>query len=331
MAPEISVIIPAYNAAEFLRATVESVLLQSFTAFELIIANDGSTDDTLQVANSISDPRIKVHSHANIGQSATINRGVELSRGRFIKLLDADDWLNPQHLELQRQCLAGDDVIASAQWFYFHRSPSDATPRPEATDRDYSSGMEWFEDAFRKDEGMVGGWRWMVPRQLWDRTGGYDSRLTILNDVEFATRLLQQGSAVKFSKGAVYGYRCGHSSSMSNDFGRRTLESAIEACRLSVSNLQQNGHENFVPLFADRLQEWKFRCFPYHPDLTAKAQSLIDDWGGSKVQIRGGRFLRLLEPWVGWKGVRRLQCLASQFGWRRIQALKQIRRLREFN
>lgn len=93
----LSVVMPAYNAANFITQTIESVLNQTFTDFELLIIDDGSTDNTLEIAEQYAqrDRRIQVLSHVNQGVSATRNRGVKIAKGKLIAFLDADDiWLN---------------------------------------------------------------------------------------------------------------------------------------------------------------------------------------------------------------------------------------------
>ena len=94
--PIVSIVMPAYNAAQFLHQAIQSVLHQTFTNFELLILDDGSTDRSLQVANQVAsgDRRIHSFSHPNRGVSATRNRGIKLARGSLIAFLDADDiWL----------------------------------------------------------------------------------------------------------------------------------------------------------------------------------------------------------------------------------------------
>ena len=97
----ISVIIPAYNAQSTIQETIESVLEQTFTDFELIVVNDGSQDSTLEIISSIQDSRIKVFSYDNAGASAGRNRGFAQSQGKFIAFLDADDLWTKDKLESQ--------------------------------------------------------------------------------------------------------------------------------------------------------------------------------------------------------------------------------------
>jgi glycosyltransferase involved in cell wall biosynthesis len=82
--PVISVIIPVYNGEKTIEETVRSVLNQPFQDFEIIIINDGSKDDTLEVVSQISDSRVQVHSYANSGQGASRNRGLSQATGQYI-------------------------------------------------------------------------------------------------------------------------------------------------------------------------------------------------------------------------------------------------------
>lgn len=91
---KISVIIPTYNRAKLVRRAVYSVLNQTYKNLELIVVDDGSTDDTLSFLRSIDDSRLKVISQPNMGVSAARNRGIYESSGRLIALLDSDDeWM----------------------------------------------------------------------------------------------------------------------------------------------------------------------------------------------------------------------------------------------
>jgi len=97
--PFFSVIIPAYNRADFLKKAADSVLSQTFNDFELIIVDDGSEDGTKKLVNSLPDQRIKYIYQDNSGVSAARNRGIKEAEGEFIAFLDSDDWWLPGKLE----------------------------------------------------------------------------------------------------------------------------------------------------------------------------------------------------------------------------------------
>ncbi|MEH2254094.1 glycosyltransferase [Nostoc sp.] len=103
--PKISVIIPAYNSEKTIKYTIESVINQSFTDFELIVINDGSQDSTLEVITQIQDSRIKVFSYANAGGNVSRNRGLYRAVGKFVSFLDADDLWTPDKLQSQLKAL----------------------------------------------------------------------------------------------------------------------------------------------------------------------------------------------------------------------------------
>ena len=90
----ISVIIPLYNKEHYIKETIESVLAQTYTDFELIIVNDGSTDNSVNIVSMIEDPRIIIVNQKNAGVSSARNHGLQIAKGEYIAFLDADDtWL----------------------------------------------------------------------------------------------------------------------------------------------------------------------------------------------------------------------------------------------
>ncbi len=98
--PRVSVIIPTYNRSAYLKQAVESVLAQTYTDYEIIVVDDGSTDDTPQVMRTFGD-LLRYVCIAHSGRSAARNRGIRLARGEFISFLDSDDIFLPRKLELQ--------------------------------------------------------------------------------------------------------------------------------------------------------------------------------------------------------------------------------------
>ncbi|NER48248.1 MAG: glycosyltransferase family 2 protein [Symploca sp. SIO1A3] len=112
--PTISVIIPAYNAQKTIQETINSVLNQTFSDFELIVINDGSQDSTLEIVSSISDRRMRVYSYPNAGPQKSRNRGIAQATGEYVSFLDADDLWRADKLEAQLQALQGNSQAAVA-------------------------------------------------------------------------------------------------------------------------------------------------------------------------------------------------------------------------
>lgn len=114
--PLVSVIIPAYNSAHYLTGAVDSILAQTFTDFEILVIDDGSTDDTGQVMARYGAP-VRYIRQPNSGVAAARNRGIAESQGRYVAFLDADDTWMPQKLERQVRALeagGGSGVCYSA-------------------------------------------------------------------------------------------------------------------------------------------------------------------------------------------------------------------------
>jgi glycosyltransferase involved in cell wall biosynthesis len=109
----VTVLMPVYNAERFLKQAVHSVLSQTFTDFELLIINDGSTDTSVSIIQSFDDPRIRlVHNERNIGVIGTLNKGLALANGKYIARMDADDYCLPVRLEKQVRYLGRNPEVA---------------------------------------------------------------------------------------------------------------------------------------------------------------------------------------------------------------------------
>lgn len=110
-APAVSVIVPAYNAAPYIAATIDSVRRQTFSDFELVIVDDGSTDETAAIVEAIAaeEPRLHFIRQKNTGNPAARNAGFAAARGLFIAPLDADDLWFPDKLEQQMAAFAAGD------------------------------------------------------------------------------------------------------------------------------------------------------------------------------------------------------------------------------
>lgn len=111
--PLVSVLMPVYNGEKYLAEAVESILSQTFADFEFLIINDASRDRTVEIIESYGDPRIRlVHNETNLKLIATLNKGIELARGKYIARMDADDISLPNRLERQIKFLEANPSIA---------------------------------------------------------------------------------------------------------------------------------------------------------------------------------------------------------------------------
>ena len=124
--PKITVLMPVYNVALYVRAAIESILNQSYTDFELLIINDGSTDTTRDEVLKIQDSRIRfIENEKNIGLANTLNKGIELAKGEYIARMDGDDISVLNRLEKQLRILEDNpeiDICGTAYEFFGSRN-----------------------------------------------------------------------------------------------------------------------------------------------------------------------------------------------------------------
>ena len=183
--PRVSVIIPAYNASRTVGTAVDSVLRQTFTECELIVVDDGSTDDTAGAVLSREDRRIRCVTTANGGVARARNHGLELARGEFVAFLDADDVWRPEKLKRQLETMDADSSIGLC--FTSVAVVDDALRRITETkaesEADYCAAL--------LTKGNIAGScsSVMVRRALIDSAGRFDSRLSQCADWDMWLRL----------------------------------------------------------------------------------------------------------------------------------------------
>jgi glycosyltransferase involved in cell wall biosynthesis len=183
--PLVSVIIPAYNAMKYLPQTLGTVLNQTFTDFEVLIINDGSSDNIITWGNSITDSRIKLISQTNQGVSVARNTGITQAQGEYIAFLDADDMWRPTKLEKQVQYLNNYPSVGLVyNWTEF----TDEQGKPTGVKViSHMEGNVW-EEMLINDK-ISNGSSTMIRRICFDKAGLFDSNLTILEDRDMWLRI----------------------------------------------------------------------------------------------------------------------------------------------
>jgi glycosyltransferase involved in cell wall biosynthesis len=209
--PLISVIIPAYNAEKTIERTIESVLNQTFSDFELIIVDDGSQDSTLKMISSISDPRIKVFSSPHSGANPARNCGFSHSAGEFIAFLDADDLWTSDKLEAQLKALQTNPKAAVAYSWTDLIDESDQFLRPgNHTTENGNVYAKLLLTCF-----VVSGSNPLIRRQAFIKVGGFDESLTASQDFDLYLRLAAHYDYVAVPSPQVL-YRISHNSMSTN-------------------------------------------------------------------------------------------------------------------
>jgi glycosyltransferase involved in cell wall biosynthesis len=237
--PRISAIIPVYNGEKTIRETIESVLNQTFSDFEVIVIDDGSTDSTLEIISSLKDSRIKVFTYPNSGQPESRNRGLSHASGEYISFLDADDLWTPDKLEAQYKALQDNPKAAVAySW----------------TDSIDASGKFFRRGGYRTENGDVytklllndfieSGSNPLILKQALIEVGGCDKSLTNAHDWDMWLRLAARYHFVVVPKVQIL-YRVSYNSMSFNVLGQersslQVIEQAYAQAPESVQHLKR--------------------------------------------------------------------------------------------
>ena len=206
VAPLVSVVIATYNRARLLPETVDSVLAQSFQDFELIVVDDGSTDDTRDALASYKD-RIQYIYQENRGPSAARNLGVRHSKAKWISFQDSDDLCLPQHLQtLYGYVQAHPDcgmVFANGDYLGGPEHNRDAII-PRVKSRGLAEKGVRLHDLFNKS--IVRLQAALISRRVYDEIGGHDESLRICMDLDLSFRLATH-CTVAYIDESVFLYR----------------------------------------------------------------------------------------------------------------------------
>lgn len=165
----VSVIIPSYNYGRFLRQAIQSVLDQTIKPHEVIVVDDGSTDDSKEIARSFGDSIIAIEQN-NAGVAAARNKGSEIATGDLLAFLDSDDYWHPEKLEKQLQKFSSDPEIG------FVHCGSTYVDENGVFIKDYVVGEEgWVADELLKFEPVVVANTLVIKRELFTKVGGFDT------------------------------------------------------------------------------------------------------------------------------------------------------------
>lgn len=301
----VSILIPAYNAEKWVKDTIASAVNQTWPDKEVIIIDDGSTDNTLWVAQQFKSKSIQVVTQENRGASAARNRAFAFAQGDYIQWLDADDLLAPDKIEQQmkRSNQGGNSqTLLSSAWGRFYFQPARARFAPNSLWQDLMP-VEWILTRFR---GQLATWMqpaaWLVSRKLIEKAGPWNERLSLDDDGEYSCRLVAASEAVTFVPSAKSYYRIGNLSSLSQPTSDKAITSYFLAMFLCIKHLRslddsQGARDACIEFLQNRIAMF----YPEETDLVEKAKRLALDLGGSLVPPRENWKFKFVRKLFGWK------------------------------
>lgn len=315
--PLVSVLIPAYNAQEWIAATIRSAMTQTWPNKEIIVVDDGSSDQTASVARQFEPEGVRVVTKPNEGAAATRNQAFELSNGDYIQWLDADDLLSPDKIERQLAspgALGDKRLLLSCPWGYFSYRPEAANFEANSLFDDLSP-IEWLIRKMGENLHMQTA-TWLTSRELTKAAGPWDTRMLSDDDGEYFCRVLLCSSGVRFVREARVYYRSVASSRLSFiGNSDRKMDAMLLSMKLHIRNLmslEDSPRTRNVSL--NYIRTWAPAFSPARGDILAELQSMARSLGGELGKPKLRQKFAWMEPIIG-----------RQLAWRAQLALPHIK------
>lgn len=215
----VSIIVPVFNGEKYIEECITSISLQRYPCIEIIIVNDGSTDNTAEILNRVTDNRVKIFTIPNQGVSAARNKGLENATGTFITFIDADDTIAPNHIEglvhniVEKEC----DLAISSYTTHVFRSI------PENNGIRILSSNDNVIEMFKKSSFQGFTWNRLFKREIIESNSlHFDRNISMLEDMLFNLEYLMRIKKIVFVDVATYYYRPNNDSAMlARSFGNK--------------------------------------------------------------------------------------------------------------
>lgn len=313
MSPLVSILIPCHNAAAWLAATLDAALAQTWPHREIIVVDDGSTDNSAAVARSYQSRGVTLITQTNRGASAARNAALAAARGEYVQFLDADDLLAPDKIARQMSALAAQPVgtIAAGSWGVFTDDPATAVFNPEPVWSDHAP-VDWLVRSW-SGGGMFPPIVWLTPRTVLTAAGPWNESLSLDDDGEYFARVLLRAAHVRFVPEARSYYRVHPGPRLSASRGERAARSSFTSCALKEQHLL--AVEN-SPRTRDALgRTWQRFAWEQMVDAPAMALEAVARARALSPELPppdGPRSYRLAARLLGWPRARRWHLAAQK-------------------
>lgn len=312
----VSVLMPCFNAASYVSAAIQSVLAQTWTDLELIVVDDGSTDDSAEIAATFAPRGVRLLRQRNASAAAARNAALAASGGSHVLFLDADDLIAPTHLSSLLAALehAPEEAVAVSAWSPFRKTPGEQRkyePLPSGS----IDPVSWLVGDWRNAQPMTQSGMFLLPRSLLERVGGWDERLSLIDDFEFFARVLTICDGLRAAPDACLYYRRAVPDSLSGQKSRAALESALLSLELGTGHLLRAEDSARTRLASANLfRNFDYEHYPDHPDLRARARARAEALGGGDLEPIGSPNFHRARRLVGWRAARLLEKAARRLG-----------------
>lgn len=301
--PLVSIIIPVYNSERYVKETLLSCLNQTYLNLEIIVVDDGSTDNSEKIIKKIKDKRISYYKRAHSNQCKIRNYGISRAKGQLYQFLDSDDLLHSEKIEQQVNSyqIHGDDFIYSGDMFLIFGRKKTFDKRASIFNRSFSP-EKYFETQFKNFGSFLTTGVWLVPSKLVNSTHGWDERAKLKNaDGEYFMRIILNSSGVIYSKNSIFYYRKDVPDSIGKLFNSKEV---YESWLFTYTSYAKNFQLKFTTDLANSLA-WMalsiYYCnsYPNYPDLSEKCLQQIHEIGYKNPYPYGGKLFKKASQILG--------------------------------
>ncbi len=315
MKPLVSILIPAYNAEEWIAHTLRSAIEQTWQHKEIIVVDDGSTDRTGEVARHFVSKGVVVVSTRNQGVSAAENHAFQLCQGDYIQWLGADDLLAPDKIERQLTALQKIDsrrVLLSSPWAHFYYRTRQARFIYNSLWENLSP-VEWLLRKMGENLHMQPA-TWLTSRELAEAAGPFDTRLYYDDDGEYFCRVLLASEGTCFVPGTGVFYRLTGMSRVSYiGNSDKKKDSLLLSMKLHIQYLRSlEESERVRKACLAYVQNQCIHFYPERPDILAELHQLAVQLQGSLKVPRLRSKYAWMEPLFGWNTAKWSQMVLPQ-------------------
>ncbi|GAB2698909.1 hypothetical protein GCM10027037_24120 [Mucilaginibacter koreensis] len=306
--PLVSVCIPAFNAAKYIGQTLTAICNQNYSNLEVVVVNDASTDNTLEVIAGFDDERIKLYDTLNAGAAVARNIAYANCSGDYIIFFDADDLMEPGFVASQVQAIAGrNNVVVLSAWGRFYGDDTAALniePLPAAD----MSFKEWINHYWYNANPMTNPGRALIPRKLIDEAGGWNEELSLNDDLEFFTRIFLKAESLVFNHNAALAYRSGVKG-LSGVKSYPAYVSLYQSIALSVDLVltHYKNEPGIQQSCANMWQSFIYELYPNYPQLVTDAEAQVKKLVRPTLGFPSGGVTKILSGILGWKAAKRLK------------------------
>jgi glycosyltransferase involved in cell wall biosynthesis len=323
--PLVSIIIPLFNAEKYIADTIQSAIDQTWANKEIIIVNDGSTDNSLVIANQYASGDIKIITQPNKGASAARNTGLNEAKGKYIQFLDADDLLSPGKITDQVEILAKyPNHIALCGTIHFQDGAKNLSNVvhhewfAQGADDPVDFLIKLYGGALIGPQygGMMTVHSWLCPRHILEKANNWNEELSVDDDGEYFCRVILASEGIKYSNDSIAYYR--KYSGKYNLSAQKTYDaynSILKSTIFKAHHLTGRTDDTRAKISLSRLLwENAVTFYPQYKNLSAiaekEAKKTVPLYKYNPYQ-KGLNFQ--LSKLLGWKTIKYLQYLKHKF------------------